>query len=383
MRPPEDASQPSVPGLAPGAAAGTDSRRAYWRLEALAEISGLLLEGRDPVGHVLPALSNHLREASGVDAVLAYRVGRYGDQLKLIFSDGLAGNPDRSHPQRLRFGDGVCGMAALTGEPAYLTHIQQSVSADLRSLREAGFQTYACEPVAVDGRLFGLIAFGSRSLKRFVAADLMLFQTLARHFALAADRAERIRELEECNRELRHRVNNALSTVQSIAVLSSRTETDPKSFARAFGERLVALGRTHNLLSHHGQNARLRDLLHAELKPFEEPGRVQLRGPAVRVPASLAIFLGIAAHELATNCANFGALSTDHGILRVCWWVPSDRCRKMLMIDWLESGGPPVAPPTRRGFGTRLLDGGYGRQIRVRREFAPAGLRVSMEVLLD
>lgn len=383
MRPPQEISPSEAPAHEDRHDGRSGNGRRSWRLEALTDISGLLLADNDPVRIVLPALASRLIPVTGVDSVLAYRVSRYGDQLRLIFHAGLEGGVQRAHPQRLRFGDGVCGMAALTGEPAYLTNIHRSEKPELRALRDAGFETYACEPVAVDGRLFGLIAFGSRTLRRFLAADLMFFQTLSRHFALAADRAERIRELEECNRELRHRVNNALSTVQSIAVLSGRSESDPERFARAFGERLVALGRTHNLLSHHGQNARLRDLLQGELKPFEQPGRVQLSGPLVRVPASLAIFLGIAAHELVTNCVTHGALSTEHGTLRVCWWVPADRCRKTLLIDWLESGAPPVQTPIRRGFGTRLLDGGYGRQIRVRREFMPGGLRVMIEVLLD
>lgn len=360
--------------------------RPYWRLEALNDLSGRLLEGGDPDREVLPALFESI--GFGIDCLYSYRVTPLGDRLELAYSDGELGGDCPRHPRRVRFGQGVAGIVAATHEAFHVTDIQvrapdQSDALGSELLRNARLTAYACEPIAVSGRLFGVVCFASRSLARFTAADLVLFQAVARHVALAHDRAERLRDLEHCNRELQHRVNNALSTVHAIALLSSRSTTNPQEFVALFGERLAALARTQNILTHQGQSARLRDLLCSELKPYDSAGRVRMHGPSVRLPASLAIYLGIAVHELTVNSAQHGALGAEHGNLRLMWSIRSDGLRNRLVIDWREMGGPPVQLPVRRGFGSRLLDGGIGRQIRYRREFLPDGLQVTLEVVLD
>lgn len=357
--------------------------RPYWRLEILNEISGQLLEEADPDTEVIPGLFETVSGGTGIDCVFAYRLSRLGTELELTFAGGTEGKSCSHHPRRVPFGQGIGGIVAATCEAVHVAGIATSSHPHAQMLREAGFTAYACEPVVHSGRLFGILCFASKTVTRFTAADLLLFQGVARHVALAHERAERVHEMRECNRELQHRVNNVLSTVHAIAVLSGRSSSDPAEFAADFGERLAALGKTQNLLTRHGQTARLRDLLCADLAPFDQPGRLHLRGPAVRLPASIAVFLGIAIHELTTNSVRYGALSSEHGTLRVYWRVRSDGFRNRLLIDWEEADGPRVTPPAHRGFGARLLDGGLGRQIKLRRHFDPAGLRVAVEVVLD
>jgi PAS domain S-box-containing protein len=159
--------------------------------------------------------------------------------------------------------------------------------------------------------------------------------------------------------ELNHRVKNTLTTVQSIASQTLRTTESPAQFKEAFEGRLLALSKTHNLLTRKSwREAELRDVAEQELAPYRKQGdeRVVLTGPDVRLPARYAINLGLVLHELVTNAAKYGALSTNAGRLEVTWSVMEGADRpKQLRIHWTETGGPPVAPPKRQGFGSRLI----------------------------
>jgi PAS domain S-box-containing protein len=159
--------------------------------------------------------------------------------------------------------------------------------------------------------------------------------------------------------ELNHRVKNTLTTVQSIASQTLRTTETPAQFKDAFEGRLLALSKTHNLLTRKSwREAELRDVAEQELAPYRKQGdeRVTLNGPNVRLPARYAINLGLVLHELVTNAAKYGALSTNTGRLEMSWTIVESEDRPdQLRIHWVESGGPPVAPPKRQGFGSRLI----------------------------
>ncbi|MFZ0269141.1 sensor histidine kinase [Caulobacter sp.] len=151
--------------------------------------------------------------------------------------------------------------------------------------------------------------------------------------------------------ELNHRVKNTLATVQAISQQTLRSATDPAAFAKAFEARLLALSQTHNALTDsHWAGAGLRHILELELQPYG-PERVSLEGPDVHLPARMALSLGMVFHELATNAAKYGALSRD-GRLSVSW----RREAEGLAFTWRETGGPLVITPTRRGFGSRLVE---------------------------
>src|SRR5690606_32942555 len=120
-----------------------------------------------------------------------------------------------------------------------------------------------------------------------------------------------------------------------------------------------------------------------ELAPYSggAPGRVVAAGPDVSLSPSIALALGMALHELATNAAKYGALSAPEGRVEADWSVADGR----LSLNWREVSGPPVTSPTREGFGTRLITSGLKRQLRgeVEIRYAPEGLRCVIDIPLD
>ena len=153
--------------------------------------------------------------------------------------------------------------------------------------------------------------------------------------------------------ELNHRVKNTLATLQSIAALTARRATSVEEFSAQFQARLMALSETHNLLTAAGwEQASLADLLTKELRPYA-PEQFRLEGPDVLFDPPQALAMGMIVHELATNAAKHGALSTPDGCVSVRWAGPDPDGRTVL--DWAETGGPAVAVPSRTGFGSRLI----------------------------
>jgi two-component sensor histidine kinase len=172
--------------------------------------------------------------------------------------------------------------------------------------------------------------------------------------------------------ELNHRVKNTLATVQAIAQQTLRGAATPERFAEAFEARLMALSQTHNALTDsHWTGAGLRQILWQELSPYGAE-RVTMQGPDVQLSARLALALGMVFHELATNAAKYGALS-DGGRLAVTWAVDA---ADDLSLDWRETGGPPAAPPARKGFGSRLIERSITGELqgRIQLDYATTGL---------
>ena len=183
--------------------------------------------------------------------------------------------------------------------------------------------------------------------------------------------------------ELNHRVKNTLATVQAIAAQTLRTQPEPAAFKAAFEARLMALSGTHDLLTQSvWRGAQLKDVLSQELAPHGAD-RYRIEGPAVALSPAEALTLGLVFHELATNAAKYGALSTA-GCVRVTWNVAKDAGRRRLELVWSEEGGPAVAPPTRQGFGSRLIERTLSGDIDGAAEltFAPSGLVCRLSVTL-
>jgi PAS domain S-box-containing protein len=178
--------------------------------------------------------------------------------------------------------------------------------------------------------------------------------------------------------ELNHRVKNTLSIVQALAQQTLRTRPEPADFAEAFTDRLVSLARAHSLLTHDSwDGADLRNIVTTALAAFIDEGRpIEIGGDPVMIPPSTTITLSLMLHELATNAAKYGALSVPQGRLSVSWTAVDAESAVAVDLDWQEHGGPPVSPPARRGFGSRLL-AGSAEQIggELEMDYATAGLR--------
>jgi len=190
--------------------------------------------------------------------------------------------------------------------------------------------------------------------------------------------------------ELNHRVKNTLATVQSIAIQLRRAADDVPTFERAFLQRIVALARVHDLLSSVSwRGAKLNDVLQQTLAPHlvtnEKGERLYLEGPTVQLGPNAAVTLTMALHELATNAAKYGALSVATGRVEVTWQADDPAAPSLIDITWREVGGPPVTPPTRRGFGSRFIERGVAREFDgiVTLEFPPAGVICRLRIPLS
>ncbi|KQY91736.1 sensor histidine kinase [Brevundimonas sp. Root1423] len=184
--------------------------------------------------------------------------------------------------------------------------------------------------------------------------------------------------------ELNHRVKNTLATVQSIAMQTARSHTDPKTFAEGFQARLLALSHTHDLLTRsHWEGADLAAVLEHETEAHGAH-RVTLNGLPVALGPASALSLGMIFHELATNAAKYGALSAPEGRVLVDWSV-SNQARPVLHLSWREMGGPPVLEPARRGFGSRLIERNVRHDLagEVKLDYASEGFSADFSIPLD
>ncbi len=183
--------------------------------------------------------------------------------------------------------------------------------------------------------------------------------------------------------ELNHRVKNTLATVQSIAAQTLRSAGSLDGAKGALESRLLALSRTHDVLTRENwEGAGLREIATQAIEPYAGvgEGRLHLQGPDVRLPPRMALALAMALQELATNAVKYGALSRPTGKLRIAWAIEHGD-PPCLHLEWRESGGPPVRPPARRGFGTRLIERSLAQDLNgsVRIDFEPAGVVCRVE----
>jgi two-component sensor histidine kinase len=209
--------------------------------------------------------------------------------------------------------------------------------------------------------------------------------------------------------ELDHRVKNTLAIVHSIVHQTLRADTSDSAARQAITGRLVALAQTHDMLtSESWQGAELNELVAQALRPYGE--RFRSIGPRVTLPPRLAFSLALALHELATNAAKYGSLSNASGRVDIVWkivpvpektpaWLDAQSktteaqpnsesapapAAQRLVLRWTEKGGAPVKPPTRQGFGTRLLQRALPTEtgVSVTVEFNPDGLVCVIEAAL-
>jgi PAS domain S-box-containing protein len=158
-------------------------------------------------------------------------------------------------------------------------------------------------------------------------------------------------------REVDHRAKNVLGVVQSLLRLTSAT--DVRTFAAAVEARVAALARVHSLLAHEGwASADLRIVAERELaahaRQHEQEAAITLAGAPCRLASGAVQPIAMVLHELATNASKHGALSTLGGKVSLVWRL--DTRAGLLCLQWVESGGPGVTPPTRRGFGSRIIE---------------------------
>jgi len=178
-------------------------------------------------------------------------------------------------------------------------------------------------------------------------------------------------------RELNHRVKNTLANVLSIVSLTRRRAENLDEFAEGIDNRIRALSATHDLLTQSEWGTTpIAAVISVELAPYINANdhEVVAAGPDVELAPNDALSLGLAIHELATNAAKFGALSCSGGRVSIKWELVSPHLAR---IEWIESNGPNVEPPTKRGLGIDLIEKIVAHELRnpVELEFDPDGVR--------
>lgn len=184
---------------------------------------------------------------------------------------------------------------------------------------------------------------------------LLIGLTFAVRMATTIARGEMLHNL--LIEELNHRVKNTLALMQAIAVQTFRSASRDERLK--FEGRLGALAEAHNLLSQEKwQGSELKEVIARVLHPFllSGPERIRMSGPAVPLSPRLAVVLSMIVHEIATNAAKYGALSSETGRVTLDWDIIADAPEPRLRLVWTETGGPPVTAPVQRGFGSRLIE---------------------------
>lgn len=178
--------------------------------------------------------------------------------------------------------------------------------------------------------------------------------------------------------ELKHRVKNTLATVQSIAAQTLRSAGVKKEVCDVLEGRILALSKAHNLVAREGlEGATLRAVVNQILQPLsvkDRADRFSVEGDDVQLQPRAALALAMMFHELVANAAKYGAL--NGGQIEIAWHIEPTAQGDQIRLRWQESGGPPVTPPTRKGFGSRLIQRGLARELEdeVRLDYEPSGV---------
>jgi PAS domain S-box-containing protein len=182
--------------------------------------------------------------------------------------------------------------------------------------------------------------------------------------------------------EIHHRTRNLFAVVHSVVARSFADKRTVQEAEAAVLDRLYSLAQTHTILMDKDWQATdLADVIRTEMKPYSD--RVAIEGPRVLLGAKSVQNFALAVHELATNAAKYGALSNARGTVQIAWNV--DQPTDLLTFRWQESGGPPVAEPARKGFGSAVLEqvmaAYYDQPPKV--EFNKHGLTYTLSCSLD
>lgn len=330
-----------------------------------------------------------------VDAAISITESQFGTMQLLCPSDDLSGHAghlqllcSRGLPaEAVQFWQWVspaahssCTAALKSGRraiiPDYELWDEIAGTEDLLAFRRTGIRSAQTTPLrSRDGSLLGMISTHWSEPHQPSERDLRLLDILARQAAdlldrMIADEKLRARERElqrSCTAlresealqqmltgELSHRVKNMLATVQAIASQTLRNCEDPAEFVASFGGRIRSMSRVHSQLSSNDwKGTQLRDIVQDQMKlgPVDE-AQILASGPDIYLDAASVPKMAMLLHELGTNSLKYGALSRTDGVVTVGWTLGEHH----IDMHWTECGGPKVAGPIRRGFGTRLIE---------------------------
>jgi two-component sensor histidine kinase/CheY-like chemotaxis protein len=319
---------------------------------------------------------------------LAHAVHDRWPSIKIILVSGQVKPSDAEKPEDSRFFGKPLGVEQM------ITELQEMVGAGaLKIVPTAIAATPARVPVKTTpvtplprSAQEEVLSAENDSLRLLLAQAGIDAKTLLAQAGIDAKEREAADKLQKLILgELHHRIKNTLATVSAIASQSFRAATSIEHGQEAMEGRLVALGRAHDLLMQVSwANASLIHTFTGATEPFDSQGarRFYFNGPDIRITSGAVIALAMTLNELCTNTTKFGALSIPSGRVEIAW--TADQETQRLRLTWTERDGPTVAPPTRRSFGTRMMES-VGQQLsgKVRLAYEPSGFIYSLDVPLS
>jgi two-component sensor histidine kinase/CheY-like chemotaxis protein len=345
-----------------------------------------ILESRSDIS----LLFTDIQMPGSIDGLkLAHAVHERWPSIKIILVSGQVKPSDAERPENSRFFGKPLGVEQMIAE------LQKMVGAGALRIIPAATAWPADQPpqgietaTAPSSRSVqeAVLSAENDSLRLLLEQAGIDAQGLLIQAGIDAEQREAANKLQKLILgELHHRVKNTLATVSAIASQSFRAAPSIEAGQKAMEGRLAALGRAHDLLMQVSwADASLTHTLSSATEPYDSLGdrRFHFNGPDIRITSGAVIALAMTFNELCTNTTKFGALSVAGGRVEIAWTV--DEPRQRLRLVWTERGGPAVEPPTRRSFGTRMMES-LGQQLtgRVQLAYEPGGFIYSLDVPLS
>jgi two-component sensor histidine kinase len=278
---------------------------------------------------------------------------------------------------------GSCGTAAFRKEPVYVTDIESDpLWQDYRHLaRPHGLVACWSTPfLSQSGAVLGTFALYHREPRPPGQREKEMVDLFVKTATLAIERHRAREQQQLLVDEMAHRVKNTLAVVRAIAGSTLRGHCEPESY-RAFENRLIALSKTQGILVETDwSGSDVHGLVRAvAVTPFTgNAARFVLSGPRVPLAAQVTLPFALALHELSTNAAKYGALSTDRGRVEIDWsFDEGEKDVRIFRFGWSEAEGPAVTTPDRQGFGSRVIRQAFasvpGSEVAI--QYRPEGLR--------
>lgn len=234
---------------------------------------------------------------------------------------------------------------AMSGQRVHL--VDMPLKMTRKGYPEETFWTFSYSPVCDGDVVMGILDIAFETTER-------VLQTQAQA-VIDAQLRDAVAQRTLLAHELDHRIKNILSIVTAISHQTFRAPATLEGATKEFSSRIRALARAQEILTQTSWvGAPVEDVVRQTLDD-RNADRIRASGPLVNLPAKSALALALALHELATNAVKYGALSVDDGLIDLTWEVVQDANGKSFRLSWIESGGPDVKPPQRKGFGTRLI----------------------------
>lgn len=344
---------------------------------ALFKLTDALYHGA-PMAEVLDASMNAINEALRCDRLAIALVESSGAPTVLA-ARGLSDAGQQSAVWQTIWQQGEIGANPIAAGD--ISEMAATLPAVAGFAAKEGIRALALIPVTASLGVEGTFLVGYSQRHAFTEHEIGVVLSICRQIGFGIERARSERQRDQLVVELGHRVKNTLANVLAIAQQTFRKSDERERLS--FEGRILALAQTHNRLAEAswsgvGLETMLRDEFAVIMKAND--GAVRLSGPHVVLIPRVAVILGVAFHELATNALRYGGLSVKGGNVDVAWLVRDDT----LVANWVESGGPPVREPRHVGFGRTLLERVMRADLNsdVKLEFAPGGVRCEITALL-